>query len=58
MKMELRPIIDALKHDANQLEHHGRKLRARSPSLAAGAEEIDDRVASIGKQIDTLEKWE
>ena len=58
MKVELKPIIDALKHDANQLGHHARKLRATSPNLEAEAEEIDDRVASIRKQIDTLEKWE
>jgi len=58
MKVELKPVIDALKHDANQLEHHARKLRASSPNLEAEAEEIDDRVASIRKQIDTLEKWE
>jgi DNA repair ATPase RecN len=58
MKMELKPIIDALKHDATQLEHHARKLRAASPKLEAEAEEIDDRVASIRKQIDILEKWE
>lgn len=58
MKVELKPIIDALKHDANQLEHHARKVRATSPNLEAQAEEIDDRVASIRKQIDILEKWE
>jgi hypothetical protein len=58
MKVELKPIIDALKHDANQLEHHARKLRTTSPNLEAEAEEIDDRVESIRKQIDSLEKWE
>jgi predicted nucleic acid-binding Zn-ribbon protein len=58
MKVELKPIIDALKHDANQLEHHARKLRTTSPSLEAEAEEIDDRVASIREQIEILEQWE
>ena len=58
MKVELKPIIDALKHDANQLEHHARKLRTTSPTLEAEAEEIDDRVASIRKQIVVLEQWE
>ena len=58
MKVELKPIIDVLRHDANQLDHHARKLRATSPNLEAEAEEIDDRVVSIRKQIDTLEKWE
>jgi hypothetical protein len=58
MKMELKPIIDALKHDANQLEHHARKLRTTSPNFEAEAEEIDDRVESIRKQIEILERWE
>jgi len=58
MKVELKPIIDALIHDANQLEHHARKLRTTSPNLEAEAEEIDDRVTSIRKQIEVLEKWE
>jgi len=58
MKMEIKPIIDALEHDATQLEHHARKLRAASPKLEAEAEGIDDRVASIRKQIDVLAKWE
>ena len=46
---------DEPKHDANQLEHHARKLRTTSPNLEAEAEEIDDRVASIRKQIEMLE---
>jgi predicted nucleic acid-binding Zn-ribbon protein len=58
MKVELKTVIDALKHDANQLEHHARKLRTTSPNLEAEAEEIDDRVASIRKQIEVLEQWE
>jgi predicted nucleic acid-binding Zn-ribbon protein len=58
MKVELKPIIDALRHDANQLEHHARKLRATSPNLEPEAEQIDDRVTSIRKQIETLERWE
>jgi predicted nucleic acid-binding Zn-ribbon protein len=58
MKVELKPVIDALKHDANQLEHHARKLRTTSPNLEAEAEEIDDRVKSIREQIEILERWE
>ena len=58
MKVATKPIIDALKHDANQLEHHARKLRTTSPNLEAEVEEIDDRVASIRKQIEILEQWE
>ena len=58
MKVALKPIIEALKHDGNRLEHHARKLRTSSPNLEAEAEEIDDRVVSIRKQIEVLEKWE
>ena len=58
MKVALKPIIEALKHDGNQLEHHARKLRTISPELQAEAEDIDDRVASIRKQIEILERWE
>ena len=58
MKVEVKPVIDALKHDANQLEHHARKLSTTSPNLEAEAEEMDDRVASIRKQIEVLEQWE
>lgn len=58
MKVELKPIVEALKHDGNQLEHHARKLRTIAPNVEAEAEEIDDRVASIRKQIEVLEQWE
>ena len=58
MKVELKPIIESFKHDADQLEHHARKLRETSPNLEAEAEEIDDRVVSIRKQFEALEKWE
>ena len=58
MKVELKPITDALRHDATQLEHYARKLRASSPSFEAEAEEIDDRVTSIRKQIEILQQWE
>ena len=58
MKVALKPIIEALKHDGNRLEQHARKLRTISPDLEAEAEDIDDRVASIRKQIEMLEQWE
>ena len=58
MKVELKAIVDSLKHDGNQLEHHARKLRALSPNLEAEAEEVEDRVISIRKQIEILEHWE
>lgn len=58
MKVELKPVIEALKHDGHQLEHHARKLRTISPDLKAEAEAVDDRVASIRRQIEVLEQWE
>jgi predicted nucleic acid-binding Zn-ribbon protein len=58
MKVELKSVIEALTHDSNQLEHHARKLRTISPNLEAEAEEVDDRVESIRKQIEQLEGWE
>jgi hypothetical protein len=58
MKVELKAIVDTLRHDGNQLDHHARKLRKISPNLEAEAEEVDDRVKSIRKQIEILEHWE
>jgi hypothetical protein len=58
MKVQLKAVIDALTHDGNQLEHHARMLRTTSPNLEAEAEEVEDRVKSIRKQIGQLEKWE
>ena len=58
MKVQLKAVIDALTHDGNQLEHHARMLRTTSPTLEAEAEEVEDRVKSIRKQIGQLEKWE
>jgi predicted nucleic acid-binding Zn-ribbon protein len=58
MKVELKPVIKALEHDSNQLAHHARKLRTITPNFEAEAEEIEDRVASIRKQIEILEQWE
>jgi hypothetical protein len=58
MKVAIKPIIEALRHDGNQLEHHARKLRKISPDLEAEAEEVEDRVSSIRKQIEILEQWE
>jgi hypothetical protein len=58
MKVELKAVIDALKHDGIQLEHHVRMLRSFSPNLEEEAEEVEDRVESIRKQIATLERWE
>jgi len=58
MKVQLKAVIDALTHDGNQLEHHARMLRTTSPNLEAEAEEVEDWVKSIRKQIGQLEKWE
>jgi hypothetical protein len=62
MKEHLKSIIEVLSRDANQLEHHAQKLRRISPDLSvdlkSDAELIDDRAASIRKQIGLLEHWE
>ena len=62
MKELLKPIVEALNRDANQLEHHAQKLRAICPDLsidfASDAELVDGRVASIRKQVAILEHWE
>jgi hypothetical protein len=62
MKTSLKSVIEALNRDANQLERHAQKLKAISPELSldleSDAELIDQRVASIGKQVEVLERWE
>ena len=62
MKEHLKSIIEVLSRDASQLEHHAQKLRRISPDLSvdlkSDATLIDDRVASIRKQIELLEHWE
>ncbi len=62
MKEHLKSIIEVLSRDANQLEHHAQKLRRISPDLSvdlkSDAELIDDRAASIRKQVEHLEHWE
>jgi hypothetical protein len=62
MKIPLKSVIEVLNRDANQLEHHARKLKAASPDLSrdrgSDAELIDERVASIRQQVLILEKWE
>jgi len=62
MKEHLKSIIEALTRDANQLEHHAQKLRRISPDLSvdleSDAELIEDRAASIRKQVEILERWE
>lgn len=62
MKEHLKSIIEILSRDANQLEQHAQKLR-RIPSdpsidLKLDAGLIDDRAASIRKQVELLEHWE
>ena len=54
MKEHLKSIIEILSRDANQLEHHA----DLSVDLKPDAELIDDRAASIRKQVDLLEHWE
>lgn len=62
MKEPLKSIIEALCRDANQLEHHAQKLKTitpdLSPDLESDAELIDQRVASIRKQVEILAQWE
>ncbi len=62
MKEHLKSIIDVLTRDASQLEHHAQKLRRISPDLPidlkSDAELIEDRAASIRKQVELLELWE
>jgi hypothetical protein len=62
MKTSLKSVIHALNRDANQLEHHVQKLKAISPELsrdlASDPELIDQKVASIREQVETLEQWE
>jgi chaperonin cofactor prefoldin len=58
MKVALKSVIEALSRDVDQLEHHAQKLRKISPNLEPDAELIDQRVASIRKQIEILEQWE
>ena len=62
MKTSLKSVVDVLNRDANQLEHHSQTLKAISPDvsrdLKSDAELIDDRVASIRKQVEILERWE
>jgi hypothetical protein len=62
MKTSLKSVIEALNRDVNQLEQHAQKLKALSPgfsfNLESDAELIDQRVASIRKQVESLEQWE
>ncbi len=62
MKTSLKSVIEVLNRDANQLEHHAQKLKAISPGISpdleSDAELIDQRVASIRKQVEILERWE
>jgi hypothetical protein len=62
MKEYLKSIVEILSRDANQLEHHAQKLRRISPDLSvdlkSDAELIDERAASIRRQVELLEHWE
>jgi hypothetical protein len=58
MKTEIKPIVEALDHQGKQLERHARRLRTISPNLEAEAEEMDDRVTSIRRQIVALQENE
>lgn len=62
MKTSLKSVIEALNRDANQHEQHAQKLKAISPEIIldvkSEAELVDQRVASIRKQVENLERWE
>jgi hypothetical protein len=62
MKTSLKSVIEALNRDANQLEHCAQKLKSISPGLALDlspdADMIDERVASIRKQVAGMQRWE
>lgn len=62
MKTSLKSVIETLNRDANQLEHRSQKLKAGSPDLsldiASDAELVDQQVASIREQVETMERWE
>jgi len=62
MKTSLKSVIETLNRDANQLEHYAQRLKATSPdislNLESDAELIDQRVASIRTQVESLERWE
>jgi hypothetical protein len=62
MKTSLKSVIEVLNRDANQLEQHSQKLKAIAPDvsldLESDAELIDQKVASIRKQVGILEQWE
>ena len=62
MKEQLKSVIESLNHDANQLEHYSVKLKTISPDLSLNVESdpelLDQRVASIRKQVETLQRWE
>jgi len=62
MKIPLKSVIEVLNRDANQLEPHAQKLKAISPDLSLDLESdvelIDQKVASIRKQVEILERWE
>jgi hypothetical protein len=62
MKTHLKSIIEVLNGDASLLEHHAQKLRRISPDLSvdlkSDVELIEDRAASIRKQVGLLEHWE
>jgi len=61
MNAHLQSIIEVLSRDAGELEQHAHDLRRislySSVDLGPGAEDIDERAASIRKQADCLQRW-
>ena len=62
MKTSLKSVIETLNRDSNQLERCAQKLKSMSSNtpldLDSDAELINQRVASIRKQVESMERWE
>jgi prefoldin subunit 5 len=62
MTTSLKSVIETLNRDANQLERCAQKLESISPDLsldlASDTELINQKVSSIRKQVESLERWE
>jgi hypothetical protein len=62
MKTSLKSVIETLNRDANELKRCVQKLESISPDLSldlgSDTELINQKVASIRKQAESMERWE
>ncbi len=62
MKTSLKSAIATLNRDANELERCVQKLKSissdLSPDLGSDTELINQKVVSIRKQVESMERWE